>query len=63
LAGVCTFDEAERVGYGVEEAVAYLKRFHWATRRTWHILISRIAAYRESDLDTRADLEKMGTSA
>jgi hypothetical protein len=44
LAGICTFAEAERVGYGVEEAVGYLKRFHWAMRRTWHILISRIAA-------------------
>lgn len=44
LAGVCSFDAAERVGYGVEEAVTYLKRFHWAMRRAWHILISRIAA-------------------
>jgi hypothetical protein len=44
LAGVCSFDEAERVGYGVDEAVGYLKRFHWAMRRVWHILISRITA-------------------
>jgi hypothetical protein len=44
LAGLCSFAESERVGYSVEEAVAYLKRFHWAMRRTWHILISRIAA-------------------
>lgn len=44
LAGLCTFTEAERVGYGVEEAVGYLKRFQWAMRRTWHILISRITA-------------------
>ena len=44
LAGVCSFAEAERVGYSVDEAVTYLKRFHWAMRRIWHILISRITA-------------------
>jgi hypothetical protein len=44
LTGICSFAESERVGYGVEEAVVYLKRFHWAMRRAWHILISRIAA-------------------
>ncbi len=44
LAGVCSFSEAEHVGYSVEEAVAYLKRFHWALRRIWHVLISRISA-------------------
>lgn len=44
LAGLCSFADAERVGYSVEEAVALLKRFHWAVRRSWHILISRIAA-------------------
>ena len=44
LAGVCSFTEAERVGYSVEVAVGYLKRFHWAMRRTWHILVSRITA-------------------
>jgi hypothetical protein len=44
LAGLCTFEDAEKTGYGVEEAVAQLKRFHWALRRTWHILVSRITA-------------------
>ena len=44
LAGVCSFQDAARVGYGVDEAVTCLKRFHWAMRRTWHILISRITS-------------------
>jgi len=44
LAGVCSFTESERLGYGVGEAVMHLKCFHWAMRRTWHILISRIAS-------------------
>jgi hypothetical protein len=50
LAGVCSFYEAERVGYSVDEAVTYFKRFHWAMRRIWHILISRIASERVYEL-------------
>lgn len=42
LAGVCAFEEATRVGYGVEENVALLKRYHFALKRVWKILISRI---------------------
>ncbi len=44
LAGVCSFAEAEHFGYSVGDAVMHLKRFHWALRRAWHILISRIAS-------------------
>ena len=42
LAGVCAFEEAERIGYSVEENVRLLKRYHYALKRSFEILLSRI---------------------
>ncbi len=44
LAGACDFPGACRPGLGVDENVVFLKRFHFALRRSYFLLISRIAA-------------------
>lgn len=44
LAGLTTFKEAEKVGYGVDDNVRYLKRYHYCLKRFHQILISRISA-------------------
>jgi hypothetical protein len=44
LAGVCDFDAACRAGVSVEENVDLLKRFHFLLRRSYFVLLSRIAA-------------------
>jgi hypothetical protein len=44
LAGVCDFASACRPGLSVEDNVALLKRFHFALKRSYFLLISRIAA-------------------
>jgi hypothetical protein len=44
LAGVCDFPAARRTGLSVEENVALLKRFHFALRRSYFLVLSRIAA-------------------
>ena len=44
LAGICTIGEAARIGYGVEENVRRLLRYHWAARRIGQVLLTRIPA-------------------
>ena len=44
LAGVCDFPAAFRPGVSVEDNVALLKRFHFALKRSYFIVVSRIAA-------------------
>jgi hypothetical protein len=44
LAGVCTVDEAARIGLSVEECVRRLKRHHWAFRRLHQIFLERLTA-------------------
>jgi hypothetical protein len=43
LAGVATHEEAARIGYGVEESVRRLQRFHWVARRLGEIALAYIA--------------------
>ncbi len=42
LAGVCTLEEAARIGIGVGDNVQRLLRYHWAERRIGEILVGRI---------------------
>ena len=44
LAGLATFDEAQRPGLSVEECVRRLKRFHYAFRRLHEIFLARLTA-------------------
>ena len=44
LAGVCDFEAACRAGIGVEANVDQLKRFYFLLRRSYLVLLSRIAA-------------------
>jgi hypothetical protein len=44
LAGLCSMDEALRVGLSVEECVRRLKRFHYALKRLHEIFTARITA-------------------
>ena len=42
LAGLCTFEEAARVGYSVDESVARLLRYHWIEKRLSELSAARI---------------------
>lgn len=44
LAGIGTMEEAMRLGPGIDECVARLKRHHWAFRRLHEIFIKRLTA-------------------
>jgi hypothetical protein len=44
LAGVCSYEEAARIGYPVEENVRRLLCFHWVEKRLLEIAVSRITA-------------------
>jgi hypothetical protein len=44
LAGLCSMEEAQRIGLAVEECVRRLKRFHYAFRRLHEIFTARITA-------------------
>ena len=44
FAGLCTAEDVQRKGIGVEENVSRLKRFHYAFKRLHQILIHRITA-------------------
>src|SRR5688572_24965821 len=44
LAGLATFDEAQRPGLSVEECVRRLKRYHYAFKRLHEILLARLTA-------------------
>ncbi len=44
LAGLATFEEAQRPGFSVEECVRRLKRFHYAFKRLHEIFIARLTA-------------------
>jgi hypothetical protein len=44
LAGLCSMDEAQRVGLAVEECVRRLKRFHYAFKLLHEIFTARITA-------------------
>src|SRR5688572_636833 len=44
LAGLCTFQEAQKSGLSVEECVRRLKRYHYAFKRLHQILTARITA-------------------
>jgi hypothetical protein len=44
LAGLCTFDEAQRPGLSIEECVRRLKRYHYAFKRLHEILLARLTA-------------------
>jgi len=44
LAGVCTFEEAQRPGLSVEECVRRLKRYHYAFKRLHEIFIARLTS-------------------
>src|SRR5437868_6627180 len=44
LGGVCTYAEAARPGFGVEENVALLKRYNWVETRLTDILLAHVTA-------------------
>ncbi|HEU4564781.1 MAG TPA: hypothetical protein VFS05_09040 [Gemmatimonadaceae bacterium] len=44
LAGICTYQEAARIGYSVEENVRRLLRYHWTERRLMEISVARLTA-------------------
>jgi hypothetical protein len=44
LAGICTFDEAQRPGLSVEDCVRRLKRYHYAFKRLHEVFIARLTA-------------------
>lgn len=44
LAGVCTYEEAARPGFGVEENVALLKRYNWVEQRLNDLYLTRLTA-------------------
>lgn len=44
LAGLCSFDEAQRPGLSVEECVRRLKRYHYAFKRLHEIFLARLTA-------------------
>src|SRR3954471_2415554 len=44
LAGLATFEEAQKPGLSVEECVRRLKRYHYAFRRLHEIFLSRLTA-------------------
>src|SRR5688572_668172 len=42
LAGLCTLEEAARIGYSVDESVAHLLRYHWIEKRLSEVCAARI---------------------
>ncbi|MDF2440228.1 MAG: hypothetical protein JWN98_1212, partial [Abditibacteriota bacterium] len=44
LAGICTYEEAARPGFGVEENVALLKRYNWVEQRLNDLYLTRLTA-------------------
>ncbi|MGH7996604.1 MAG: hypothetical protein ACREFX_09660 [Opitutaceae bacterium] len=44
VAGICSIEEAARIGLSIDHCVARLKRHHWAFRRLHEILIRRLIA-------------------
>ena len=42
LAGLCTFDEAQRPGLPVDECVRRLKRYHYSFKRLHQVFNNRI---------------------
>jgi hypothetical protein len=44
LAGICSFEEAQRPGLSVEECVRRLKRYHYAFKRLHEIFLARLTA-------------------
>ena len=42
LAGICTFDEAQRPGLSVDECVCRLKRYHYSLKRLHQVFNDRI---------------------
>src|SRR5688572_18613962 len=44
LAGLCSFEDAQKPGLSVEECVRRLKRYHWTFKRLHEIFIARLTA-------------------
>ena len=42
LAGLCTLEEAARIGYSVDESVARLLRYHWIEKRLAEVCAARL---------------------
>ena len=56
LAGLCSFDEAQRVGMPVEDCVAWMKRHHYLLVRLHEIFTARITAEPVYELKTAFSL-------
>jgi hypothetical protein len=56
LAGLCSMEEAQRIGLSVEECVRRLKRFHYAFKRLHEIFTARITAEPIYELKTAFSL-------
>lgn len=44
LAGVCSYEQADRSGFGVEENVALLKRYNWVETRLTDLMLTQVTA-------------------
>lgn len=44
LAGICTYAEVDRPGFGVEENVARLKRYNWVETRLADLILTQLTA-------------------
>jgi hypothetical protein len=44
LAGICTYEEADRPGLGVEENVRLLKRYNWIETRITDLILTQLTA-------------------
>jgi len=47
LAGVCSLEDATRIGYTVDENVARLLRYHWIEKRLSDIMVAKLPAVPE----------------
>jgi hypothetical protein len=58
LAGLCSYDDAARVGFAVDESVRRLLRLHWVEKRLMEIALARLVATPEWELKCALSLHQ-----
>ncbi|MEJ7813422.1 MAG: hypothetical protein WKG32_23645 [Gemmatimonadaceae bacterium] len=58
LAGLCTYEDAARVGYSVDENVRRLVRYHWVERRLMDVALSHLTATPEWEVKCALSLHQ-----
>src|SRR5690606_40573563 len=58
LAGLCTYDEAARVGFSVDESVRRLLRLHWCEKRLADIAVAHLPATAEWEVKCALSLHQ-----